>query len=98
VRFGHRWLTSELLRDGAADARWPVAGAFETERSSRAQRPLRRGAARVGGTGYWTVSNKNVQNGQEKGAAITRNPLIYLAPRPGLEPGTYGLTVRRSTD
>jgi hypothetical protein len=21
-----------------------------------------------------------------------------LAPRPGLEPGTYGLTVRRSTD
>jgi hypothetical protein len=23
---------------------------------------------------------------------------IYLAPRPGLEPGTYGLTVRRSTD
>jgi hypothetical protein len=24
--------------------------------------------------------------------------LKYLAPRPGLEPGTYGLTVRRSTD
>ena len=24
--------------------------------------------------------------------------LTYLAPRPGLEPGTYGLTVRRSTD
>ena len=24
--------------------------------------------------------------------------LLYLAPRPGLEPGTYGLTVRRSTD
>jgi hypothetical protein len=24
--------------------------------------------------------------------------LFYLAPRPGLEPGTYGLTVRRSTD
>jgi len=24
--------------------------------------------------------------------------LIFLAPRPGLEPGTYGLTVRRSTD
>ena len=22
----------------------------------------------------------------------------YLAPRPGLEPGTYGLTVRRSTN
>ncbi len=24
--------------------------------------------------------------------------LFDLAPRPGLEPGTYGLTVRRSTD
>jgi hypothetical protein len=24
--------------------------------------------------------------------------LFNLAPRPGLEPGTYGLTVRRSTD
>ena len=24
--------------------------------------------------------------------------LLVLAPRPGLEPGTYGLTVRRSTD
>jgi Ca2+-binding RTX toxin-like protein len=24
--------------------------------------------------------------------------LVFLAPRPGLEPGTYGLTVRRSTD
>ena len=24
--------------------------------------------------------------------------LLYLAPQPGLEPGTYGLTVRRSTD
>jgi len=24
--------------------------------------------------------------------------LVLLAPRPGLEPGTYGLTVRRSTD
>ena len=24
--------------------------------------------------------------------------LAFLAPQPGLEPGTYGLTVRRSTD
>ncbi len=27
-----------------------------------------------------------------------RNGFDILAPRPGLEPGTYGLTVRRSTD
>ena len=26
------------------------------------------------------------------------NPLYFLAPRPGLEPGTCGLTVRRSTN
>ena len=25
-------------------------------------------------------------------------PFYVLAPRPGLEPGTYGLTVRRSTN
>jgi hypothetical protein len=34
----------------------------------------------------------------KKGATFSRNPLIslaYLAPRPGLEPGTYGLTVRK---
>jgi hypothetical protein len=32
----------------------------------------------------------------EKGYALRRNPLILLAPRPGLEPGTYGLTGGRS--
>lgn len=36
---------------------------------------------------------------KDKGLAThIANPLISLAPRPGLEPGTYGLTVRRSTD
>ena len=32
---------------------------------------------------------------QKKGATFSRNPLIsfeFLAPQPGLEPGTYGLT------
>ena len=33
----------------------------------------------------------------DKGPPQTKRPLsICLAPRPGLEPGTYGLTVRRS--
>ena len=37
--------------------------------------------------------------GKTKGSATCiANPLISMAPRPGLEPGTYGLTVRRSTD
>ena len=31
---------------------------------------------------------------QEGLASNEANPLIFLAPRPGLEPGTYGLTVR----
>jgi hypothetical protein len=32
--------------------------------------------------------------GKYKGlATCIANPLIFLAPRPGLEPGTYGLTV-----
>ena len=36
---------------------------------------------------------------KDKGLATRiANPLIFLAPRPGLEPGTYGLTVRRSTN
>ena len=36
---------------------------------------------------------------KEKGVAgANRLPLAFLAPRPGLEPGTYGLTVRRSTN
>ena len=30
--------------------------------------------------------------------AASLQPLLYLAPRPGLEPGTCGLTVRRSTN
>lgn len=34
---------------------------------------------------------------KEKGDYVKRSPRI-LAPRPGLEPGTCGLTVRRSTD
>src|SRR6476620_11654746 len=29
----------------------------------------------------------------KRGYASRRNPLNFLAPRPGLEPGTYGLTV-----
>ena len=34
----------------------------------------------------------------KKGRTLLCDPLLFLAPRPGLEPGTYGLTVRRSTD
>ena len=34
---------------------------------------------------------------KEKGLAFLQG-LVFLAPQPGLEPGTYGLTVRRSTD
>jgi hypothetical protein len=33
-----------------------------------------------------------------KKPVLVNGLLQFLAPRPGLEPGTYGLTVRRSTD
>ena len=35
--------------------------------------------------------------GKKKGSPDSK-PFVYMAPRPGLEPGTCGLTVRRSTD
>ena len=40
---------------------------------------------------FSTLRNRN-------GLADEANPLCDLAPRPGLEPGTCGLTVRRSTN
>ena len=36
--------------------------------------------------------------GNKRKALESLQGLSNLAPRPGLEPGTYGLTVRRSTD
>src|SRR3954462_12864869 len=38
------------------------------------------------------------QSHRQNKKARTDAGLRILAPRPGLEPGTYGLTVRRSTD
>jgi hypothetical protein len=43
---------------------------------------------------YWLALAKS---NAETATARKSGPL-NLAPRPGLEPGTYGLTVRRSTD
>jgi hypothetical protein len=34
----------------------------------------------------------------ERASSADLLALVFLAPRPGLEPGTYGLTVRRSTN
>ena len=39
-----------------------------------------------------------LQRKMTKGPRMQRDPVIFLAPRPGLEPGTCGLTVRRSTN
>ena len=47
---------------------------------------------------YWTVSNIEVHQTKEKGLVFQLGPSYSVAPRPGLEPGTCGLTVRRSTD
>ena len=40
------------------------------------------------------IAERNRDSGKAKGPAIARWPSYFLAPRPGLEPGTYGLTVR----
>ena len=40
-----------------------------------------------------TLQRNIIKTAQQKCCAV-----IFLAPRPGLEPGTCGLTVRRSTD
>ncbi len=47
---------------------------------------------------YWILDSRDrfPISQIEKGYGLRRNPLILLAPRPGLEPGTYGLTVGRS--
>jgi hypothetical protein len=68
----------------------------ETRSSSRSRR---RGC----GTTLVMRANQDTRRtrtfGKDKGLATRiANPLISLAPRPGLEPGTYGLTVRRSTN
>jgi hypothetical protein len=43
-------------------------------------------------TGYWTAANIRPISKSTKGLGTMPNPLISMAPRPGLEPGTYGLT------
>ncbi len=74
----------QRLRPGSASSRLRGAG------------PPRRACRTT--TGYWNVSNIFPKSKSTRGHALRRNPLICLAPQPGLEPGTYGLTVRRSTD
>ena len=53
--------------------------------------------AKVAGNidGIWQTSAK-LRSDDEM--PIAWNPAYLLAPRPGLEPGTCGLTVRRSTN
>ncbi|MEY2837817.1 MAG: hypothetical protein RJB60_116 [Pseudomonadota bacterium] len=42
---------------------------------------------------------RSLNQAEKKDPIAKSGPLFFtLAPRPGLEPGTYGLTVRRSTD
>ena len=43
------------------------------------------------------IFNKQTEKKKTPDAKLQKGFFI-VAPRPGLEPGTYGLTVRRSTD
>ena len=45
-----------------------------------------------------TFQPKNKKPCYRLDSRVSMRHKAYLAPRPGLEPGTYGLTVRRSTN
>ena len=53
-------------------------------------------------TGYLAIAKQGAPKGksplQKNVAGFSEALRLVVAPRPGLEPGTYGLTVRRSTD
>src|SRR5664279_1062095 len=40
----------------------------------------------------WALAARSRSSQRQRGHVSRRNPLNFLAPRPGLEPGTYGLT------
>jgi hypothetical protein len=46
----------------------------------------------------WHQTGTSTDQKTKKSAGANLLTLLFLAPRPGLEPGTYGLTVRRSTN
>ena len=57
----------------------------------------------IGGVGavFWQVAYRLLASQTEatkKPRHLAMTGLQNVAPRPGLEPGTYGLTVRRSTN
>ena len=57
---------------------------------------FRREASRV--RNRWILEASNIRPSLDRGQRCSKHLilLIFLAPRPGLEPGTYGLTVDRS--
>ena len=49
-----------------------------------------------GTAGYWTLPISVRRSAEVSRCSKNLILLMFLAPRPGLEPGTYGLTVDRS--
>ena len=47
---------------------------------------------------HWILEASNIRPSLDRGQRCSKHLilLMFLAPRPGLEPGTYGLTVDRS--
>ena len=91
----HVWATWHVMA-GTTIAELQELGAWKSRADGEALRALRAGATARGGgqAGYIFVYTGPQSEPREARAT----PLIDLAPRPGLEPGTCGLTVRRSTN
>ena len=75
----------------------PAALAVARRCSTAALLPLENGAAGQNRTGDTRIFNAQLIR-KIKATEISLSGFIYLAPRPGLEPGTHGLTVRCYAD
>ena len=68
-----------------------ICAAVQRERAA-----FRYGPARA--SKHWILEASNILAGMKKALHLCKALILlaFLAPRPGLEPGTYGLTVDRS--
>lgn len=84
---------SKVFRVKRREGKAGLAGSIRATSSATIALPTRDGDGRKQMPLWLQPSQK------QKRALLAKCPNLFcLAPRPGLEPGTYGLTVRRSTD
>ena len=87
---------TERVRDEMATVQWPTqraqgfvsGGQCGTHTTIRGQHGLARQSSQ-----NWHQTGTRGNQKTKKSAGVNRLTSCFLAPRPGLEPGTYGLTV-----